>query len=69
MSKRFKIEVEKNALFDIQNGIDYYDEQLPGLGKKFENIINKNFNTISKIHFIRSTSKTYGLSLLRNILM
>jgi len=41
MSKRFKIEVEKNALIDLQNPIDYYDEQLPGLGKKFENIINK----------------------------
>ena len=38
----YNVVIEENALEDIQQAIDYYDEQLIGLGEKFENAIHKN---------------------------
>ncbi len=42
------IVVEPRALADIQQAIDYYDEQQIGLGNKFATTLEKYFNTISK---------------------
>ncbi len=43
----FTIVIEKRALKDIQNAIDYYDEQAAGLGKKFNSAISKHIATIA----------------------
>lgn len=47
----FNIDVDPGAILDLQKAIDYYDEQQPGLGKKFENAIDKYFSALSKNPF------------------
>ena len=47
----FKVVVEPMALGDIQQAIDYYDEQQIGLGKKFSLVVDKHFQIISKNPF------------------
>ncbi|MCB0760327.1 MAG: type II toxin-antitoxin system RelE/ParE family toxin [Flavobacteriales bacterium] len=37
----FALLVDPRALRDIQNAIDYYDNQQPHLGKRFENALNR----------------------------
>ncbi len=34
--RKFKIKVEQEALADIQDITDWYNEQLAGLGKRFQ---------------------------------
>lgn len=42
----------KKALKDLQNAIDYYDEQKIGLGLRFNKVIEKHFIAIiKKPHF------------------
>lgn len=47
----YTISLDPLAILDIQKAIDYYDEQQPGLGKKFENAIDKHFSALSKNPF------------------
>lgn len=47
----YNVVIEENALNDIQQAIDYYDEQLIGLGEKFENAIHKNIIKLAKNPF------------------
>ena len=47
----YNVVIEENALDDIQQAIDYYDEQLIGLGEKFENAIHKNIIKLAKNPF------------------
>ncbi|MEQ8909133.1 MAG: type II toxin-antitoxin system RelE/ParE family toxin [Vicingaceae bacterium] len=42
----FSVVIDPNAILDIQEAIDYYDEQLVGLGEKFEVNLNKHINSI-----------------------
>lgn len=42
-----RIEITPLALSDIQQGIDYYNQQQKGLGARFEDIINSTFRKIS----------------------
>lgn len=37
----YKIVISPLAINDIQQAIDYYDEQQPGLGEKFESALNE----------------------------
>ncbi|MCB0430805.1 MAG: type II toxin-antitoxin system RelE/ParE family toxin [Flavobacteriales bacterium] len=39
------------AIRDIQQAIDYYDEQKAGLGSRFENALNKHLLTLEKNPF------------------
>jgi toxin ParE1/3/4 len=48
MLKKFVIDVEPEALDDIQNAIDYYNSCKPGLGKRFYNIVDKHFSFLQK---------------------
>ncbi len=50
-NKRYQILIEPDALQDIQNAIDYYDEELAGLGKKFEQALNKLFISLERSPF------------------
>lgn len=44
--------LEPQALVDIQEAIEYYDEQQVGLGKRFETALNKHFSLLeSKPYF------------------
>ncbi len=49
----FDIALEKRALSDIQQAIDYYDQQQIGLGKKFLSETEKRFSSINKNPFYR----------------
>ena len=44
----FKVVVEPRALADIQHGIDHYEEQLEGLGKRFGETVDHYIQAISQ---------------------
>ncbi|MBI2258570.1 MAG: hypothetical protein HYU67_06680 [Flavobacteriia bacterium] len=48
---KFTLELDSRAIQDIQEAIDYYDEQLIGLGEKFESYLNKYIKTLAKNPF------------------
>ncbi len=48
---KFILELDPRAIKDIQEAIDYYDEQLTGLGEKFETYLNKYIKSLSKNPF------------------
>ena len=45
----YSVEIDPRAIRDIQEAIDFYDEQQPGLGKKFEDIINQQLLALEKV--------------------
>lgn len=47
----YSITIENNALQDIQDAIDYYDQQQIGLGEKFEHNIHKSIIALTKNPF------------------
>lgn len=49
----YHVIIEPAALQDIQQGIDYYDDQQIGLGKKFESVVNKHMISIGKSPFFQ----------------
>lgn len=44
---------ETDAILDIQEIIDYYDEQQTGLGEKFESTLNKHLLILQKNPFFQ----------------
>jgi len=42
----FKIVITHKAQIDINEGIEWYDEQVPELGKRFFQTIQANFKTL-----------------------
>lgn len=44
----YKVVIEPRALADIQDGIDYYEEQLKGLGERFGSTIDHYIQAISQ---------------------
>jgi len=44
----FSIVIDPRAIADIQQAIDYYDLELPGLGLKFEAALNNHLITLTK---------------------
>lgn len=48
MTEVFSVEIEPEAVEDIQNAIDYYNHQKTGLGKRFFNTIDKHFSFLKK---------------------
>ena len=55
----FAVVIEKRALKDAQKAIDYYDEQLIGLGEKFNITINKHISTLANNPFYQLRYKDY----------
>ena len=55
----FTVFIEPRALTDIQNAIDYYDEQLPGLGERFNTAIEKHIEAIAINPFYQVRYKDY----------
>jgi toxin ParE1/3/4 len=49
----YNILLEPDAILDIQEAIDYYDQQQAGLGKKFETVLNKHFATLQQNPFFQ----------------
>jgi len=47
----FEIILEPIALMDIQEAIDYYDDQKFGLGEIFENEVNRSLLSLSDIPY------------------
>lgn len=47
----FTISIDKRAILDIQEAINYYDNQQVGLGRKFERELNKYFLALEKNPF------------------
>ncbi|MCB9235790.1 MAG: type II toxin-antitoxin system RelE/ParE family toxin [Bacteroidia bacterium] len=44
----YSLKIDPRAIGDIQRGIDYYEEQSPGLGFRFEAVIHKHLLALSK---------------------
>ena len=44
----FKISVDAEALQDIQDATDWYNEQLPGLGSRFQKQVKNQINSLKK---------------------
>ena len=49
----FEIFIEPRAIQDIQRAIDYYEEELTGLGERFEAALNKHILSLEKNPFFR----------------
>lgn len=49
----FEITITELGLQDIQNAIDFYDEQQPGLGKRFEKVLDDHFITLRNNPFFQ----------------
>ena len=46
--KKYKVKIEQEALEDIQEITNWYNDQQTGLGKRFQNTAIKQINTLSK---------------------
>ncbi len=42
----YQLIIDPAAIADIQDAIDYYDEQQAGLGKRFERALDKHFQVL-----------------------
>ena len=65
--KKYKVKIEPEALADIQEITDWYNEAQAGLGKRFQNTAIKQINSLNKdpqIYAIRY--KEIAVWLLRN---
>lgn len=49
----YKIKIEASALDDIQEGIDWYNEQQSGLGRKFLSDVKASFNALKTNPFFQ----------------
>lgn len=50
MPETFHLDIEPEALDDIQNAIDYYDDKVAGLGKKSYDILEEHVELLRKNH-------------------
>jgi hypothetical protein len=50
---RFVVVIDALAIRDIQEAIDYYDEQSNGLGKRFESELNNYLSILEKNPLLR----------------
>jgi hypothetical protein len=62
----FTLVIEPRALADIQKGIDYYDEQLPGLGERFNAAVSLHMNAIAINPFYQVRYKDYRALPIKN---
>jgi len=44
----YRIVIDPRAIRDIQNAIDYYEEQQLGIGERFETVLNKHLLILGK---------------------
>jgi hypothetical protein len=49
----FEIVIEPKAFNDIQNGIDYYDEKVAGLGTSFLNTLQNSISSLKENPFFQ----------------
>ena len=52
---KYKIKIEPDALEDIQKATDWYNEQLPGLGSRFQKQV------IDQINSLKSNPSGYAI--------
>ncbi len=45
--------LDPRALFDIQEAIDYYEDQEPGLGERFESALNQSILMLEQTPFFQ----------------
>ena len=63
-----KVIIEPRALADIQDGIDYYEEQLEGLGERFSKTVDHSSMPYLKTRITRSGTRITALCQLENSL-
>ena len=61
----YAVLVEDRAADDIQDGIDYYDNESAGLGHKFETAVDKEFSAIAKNPFYQIRYKNIRCKLVK----
>ncbi len=50
---KYKIVVDKRALNDLKDSVEYYNNQTKGLGKKFIKAVDASLVSLEKILFIK----------------
>lgn len=55
----FNVVIEPRALADIQDAINYYDEQQTGLGERFKRAVNTHIGYLYKNPFFQITYSDY----------
>lgn len=48
MLKKFHLDIEPEAVDDIQEAVDYYNRKKSGLGKRFFKTVDKHFDFLKK---------------------
>jgi hypothetical protein len=43
---KFRIKIDSDAILDIQEATDWYNEQLPGLGSRFQKQVKQQINSL-----------------------
>ncbi len=49
----FVVFIDNRAILDIQEAINFYDNQQPGLGKRFESVLNEHIIILMKTPLFR----------------
>ena len=49
----YSIVIDPRAIKDIQEAIDYYEEQQPGIGERFETVLNKHLLILKNTPYFR----------------
>jgi toxin ParE1/3/4 len=49
----FSIRIDRRAVEDIQQSVDYYEEKQPGLGRLFEQELNRQINKLKTSPFFQ----------------
>ncbi len=52
--KRFKIKIDKDALSDIQEATDWYNQKMQGLGTRFQRQVKQQINSL------KNNPESYG---------
>lgn len=63
---RFVVVIDPLAIRDVQEAIDYYDEQSIGLGKRFESELNNHLSILEKNPLLRIRFDKVRCLLLKN---
>lgn len=54
MAAKFKIKIDEDAVNDIQQTTDWYNEQIKGLGTRFQNQVKSQINSLKTKHDVHA---------------
>ncbi|TVQ50678.1 MAG: hypothetical protein EA362_01805 [Saprospirales bacterium] len=57
----YTLVIDSRAIQDVQEAIDYYDNQQVGLGKRFEAVLNKSLLLLKKIPYFEFVTMMFAV--------